>query len=125
MNKPFIKRYPIIIELKKNNPKDHARVTYISLYEQVKKYKEGLKQILTEPNKNDIRHEDIKAICIVSEFTSTDGSLKISIDNNEFKKLRDDNTYVYTYAQLLENAKNMYKEFIDIVKRRKIIPSLS
>jgi putative uncharacterized protein mutL3 len=117
--------YPIIIELKKNNPKDHARVTYSSLYDQTRKYKKGLKQSLTEPNKNDIRLEDIKAICIVSEFTSTDGSLKIDIDEGEFKKLRDDNTYVYTYAQLLENAKNMYKEFMDVIKKQKIIPSLS
>lgn len=117
--------YPIIIELKKNNPKDHARVTYSSLYDQTRKYKKGLKQSLTEPNKNDIRLEDIKAICIVSEFTGTDGSLKIDIENDEFKKLRNDNTYVYTYAQLLENAKNMYKEFMNVIKKRKIIPNLS
>ena len=118
-------RYPIIIELKKNNPRDHARVTYLSLYGQTRKYKKGLKQSLTEPNKNDIRLEDIKVICIVSEFTGTDGSLKIDIENDEFKKLRDDNTYVYTYAQLLENAKNMYKEFMNVIKKRKIIPNLS
>lgn len=118
-------RYPIIIELKKNNPKDHAKVTYSSLYDQTRKYKKGLKQSLTEPNKNDIRLEDIKAICIVSEFTGTDGSLKIDIENDEFKKLRNDNTYVYTYAQLLENAKNMYKEFMNVIKKRKIIPNLS
>lgn len=118
-------RYPIIIELKKNNPKDHARVTYSSLYDQTRKYKKGLKQSLTEPNKNDIRLEDIKAICIVSEFTSTDGSLKIDIDEGEFQKLRDDNIYIYTYAQLLDNAKNMYREFMNVIKKRKIIPSLS
>lgn len=118
-------RYPIIIELKKNNPKDHAKVTYSSLYDQTRKYKKGLKQSLTEPNKNDIRLEDIKAICIVSEFTGTDGSLKIDIENDEFKKLRNDNTYVYTYAQLLENAKNMYKEFMNVIKKRKIIPNLT
>ena len=118
-------RYPIIIELKKNNPKDHAKVTYSSLYDQTRKYKKGLKQSLTEPNKNDIRLEDIKAICIVSEFTGTDGSLKIDIENDEFKKLRNDNTYVYTYSQLLENAKNMYKEFMNVIKKRKIIPNLS
>lgn len=117
--------YPIIIELKKNNPKDHARVTYSSLYDQTRKYKKGLKQSLTEPNKNDIRLEDIKAICIVSEFTGTDGSLKIDMDEGEFKKLRDDNIYIYTYAQLLENAKNMYKEFMNVIKKQKIIPSLS
>ncbi|WP_148802324.1 ATP-binding protein [Campylobacter concisus] len=118
-------RYPIIIELKKNNPKDHARVTYSSLYDQTRKYKKGLKQSLTEPNKNDIRLEDIKAICIVSEFTGTDGSLKIDIDEGEFKKLRDDNTYIYTYAELLDNAKNMYKEFMNVIKKQKIIPNLS
>lgn len=118
-------RHPIVIELKKNNPKDHAKVTYSSLYDQTRKYKKGLKQSLTEPNKNDIRLEDIKAICIVSEFTCTDGSLKIDIDEGEFKKLRDDNIYIYTYAQLLENAKNMYKEFMNVIKKQKIIPNLS
>lgn len=118
-------RHPIVIELKKNNPKDHAKVTYSSLYDQTRKYKKGLKQSLTEPNKNDIRLEDIKAICIVSEFTGTDGSLKIDIDEGEFKKLRDDNIYIYTYAQLLENAKNMYKEFMNVIKKQKIIPNLS
>ena len=118
-------RYPIIIELKKNNPKDHAIVTYLSVYEQTRKYKKGLKQSLTEPNKNDIRFEDIKAICIISEFVGTDGSLKIRIDEDEFKKLRDDNIHVYTYAQLLENAKNMYKEFMNVIKKQKIIPNLS
>ncbi|MBR2149164.1 MAG: ATP-binding protein [Campylobacter sp.] len=118
-------KYPIIIELKKNNPKDHALVTFPSLYDQIKKYKQGVKQSLTEPNKDDIKLEDIKAICIISESTSTDETNRINITSREFEILKDDNIEVYTYAELLEKAKNMYKEFMENIKKSKIVPSLS
>lgn len=118
-------KYPVIVELKKNKPTGHAKIEYEDISKQIKKYRKALIQNLTTIDKKDIKDSDIPAIFIISEDTSNSHLNTIIINSDEQLLIKMQNIQIYTYAQLLENAKNMYKEFINVIKKRKIIPNLS
>ena len=118
-------KYPIIIELKKNDPTGYAKVEFSDIYNQIKRYRQALIKNLTGLNKEDIQPTDILAIFILSEDASDSSLNTITITNEEQSILKNQNIQLCTYAQLLKNTKNMYKDFINITKSKKIIPNLS
>lgn len=118
-------KYPVIVELKKNKPTGHAKIEYEDISKQIKKYRKALIQNLTTIDKKDIKDSDIPAIFIISEDTSNSHLNTIIINSDEQLLIKMQNIQIYTYAQLLENAKNMYKQFMNVIKKRKIIPNLS
>lgn len=61
----------------------------------------------------------------MSEDASTSSLNTITITPDEYRMLSDANIKLYTYGELLHNIKNMYRDFIKIVKNKKIIPDLS
>lgn len=118
-------KYPIIVELKKNTPTGHAKVKYSQMHDQIKEYRQALIGSLTEIEKNQIKPSDILAIFILPEDTSTSSFNTIEIDESELRMLKQNNIKLYTYAELLENAKNLYKDFILAIRNKKLIPNLS
>lgn len=116
--------YPIIIELKKNTPKDHAKVDFYSIIKQIAKYRAAIKQNNTDFSK--IKDTEIKAIFILSEDSGLVGENNtIQLAESEKQMLDAANIELHKYSELLEHAYQAYAEQIALFKNKKIIPNLS
>lgn len=116
--------YPIIVELKKNNPSGYAKVTYTDIYDQVTAYRRAM--IQNVPELKEINEKDIKVIFILSEDTGVPGngnSIEITIDEKELLESR--NITILKYNKILSEAKKMYQEHLVFQKKAKLIPDLS
>lgn len=117
-------KYPVIIELKKNEPTGHAKVTYTDIYDQVTKYRKAL--IQSNPKLGNIRNSEIKAIFILSEDTGLPGDGNtIQIPEDELDMLSRINITVLKYNDILVEAKKMYREHINYQKEANIVPILN
>lgn len=112
--------YPIIIELKKNQPTGHAKVTRGDIINQISKYRKALKQACIDNLEKTILEQDFKAYLIISEDTGPNNTIELSPE--EFKLLSQENIHVVKYNKMLEKAKNSYSEFINLIKKRSEIP---
>lgn len=116
--------YPILVELKKNTPKGHAKVKYIDIYDQIQKYRKAMIQNI--PDLKAIDENEIKVIFILSEDTGILGSgNSIEISNAEKKHLEEMNINILKYNKILSEAKKMYKDHLDFQKKAKLLPDLS
>ena len=116
--------YPIIVELKKNNPSGYAKVTYTDIYKQITAYRRAM--IQSVPELKEINEKDIKVIFILSEDTGVPGSgnsIEITIDEKEL--LESMNITILKYNKILSEAKKMYQEHLIFQKKAKLIPDLS
>lgn len=117
-------KYPVIIELKKNEPTGHAKVTYTDIYDQVTKYRKAL--IQSNPKLGNIGNSEIKAIFILSEDAGLPGNGNtIQISEEELNMLSGINITVLKYNDILVEAKKMYREHINYQKEANIVPILN
>ncbi|AYQ57732.1 hypothetical protein MS2017_2077 [Bathymodiolus thermophilus thioautotrophic gill symbiont] len=93
----------IIIELKRSSVKPKAG----NILEQVKKYKRALKKQLDEHNETG----EIEVICLVGNRLS--GWEVLSEKESDEKSLMAHNITVITYQQLIKDAENSYKSYLD------------
>lgn len=117
-------KYPVLVELKKNTPIGHAKVTYSDIYNQVTNYRRAI--IQKTPNLASIDEKDIKVIFILSEDTGLPGSgnsIEISID--EKRMLESMNISILKYNKILSEAKKMYQEHLNYQKEAKLLPDLN
>ena len=116
--------YPIIVELKKNNPVGHAKVSFTDIYQQVTNYRKAI--IQNTPELEKIDGKDIKVIFILSEDCGFQGSgNRIELTDDEVKILKDMNISILKYNKILAEAKKMYREHLKYQKEAKLIPDLS
>ena len=116
--------YPIIVELKKNNPVGHAKVSFTDIYQQVTNYRKAI--IQNTPELEKIDGKDIKVIFILSEDCGFQGSgNRIELTDDEVKMLKDMNISILKYNKILAEAKKMYSEHLKYQKEAKLIPDLS
>ena len=116
--------YPIIVELKKNNPVGHAKVSFTDIYQQVTNYRKAI--IQNTPELEKIDGKDIKVIFILSEDCGFQGSgNRIELTDDEVKMLKDMNISILKYNKILAEAKKMYREHLKYQKEAKLIPDLS
>ncbi|TRW67787.1 ATP-binding protein [Lactococcus lactis] len=116
--------FPVIVELKKNNPTGHARVTVASMLEQIKKYRKAIQQKC--PELKPISDTDIKAVFIITEDAGVVGSgNKIEFEDYEVKLFKDLNIEVVKYNDIIRKSKKMYREHLKLIQEAKIIPNLS
>ena len=117
-------KYPVIIELKKNEPTGHAKVTYTDIYDQVTKYRKAL--IQSNPKLGNIGNSEIKAIFILSEDAGLPGNGNtIQISEEELNMLSGINITVLKYNDILVEAKKMYREHINYQKEANVVPILN
>lgn len=115
-------KYPIIVELKKNEPTGHAKVTYSDIYNQIDKYRVALKQKFSELEKVD--DTDIKAVFIISEDMGIESGNKIDLKEREVKQLKDINIEILKYNQIVDQSQKMYQDHIKIIREANILPKL-
>lgn len=116
-------KYPIIVELKKNNPKDHAKVKYVDIYSQINHYRQAIKQSVDEFESID--DNNIPVWFILSEDSGIEGSgNKIELSLKEIELLEAQNIKLVKYNKLLNNARRMYCEYREVVEAQKIVPLL-
>ena len=117
-------KYPIIVELKKNNPVGHAKVSFTDIYQQVTNYRNAI--IQNTPELEKIDGKDIKVIFILSEDCGFQGSgNRIELTDDEVKILKDMNISILKYNKILAEAKKMYSKHLKYQKEAKLIPDLS
>ena len=116
--------YPVIIELKKNTPKGHAKVTYTDIYDQVNNYRKAMIQNI--PELKGIETNQVKAIFVLSEDTGIEGSGNtIEISKRQEEMLKIENITILKYNKILAEAKKMYREHINYQKEANIVPILN
>jgi len=79
-------RYPIIVELKKNTPTGHARVTSGKMIDQINKYRCAVKQSSTEYE--NINDTDIKVYFIISEDSGVNNVNTINFSDSDMKMFK-------------------------------------
>ncbi len=116
--------YPVIVELKKNEPTGHAKVTYTDIYDQITNYRMAMIQQI--PELKAVEEEQIKVVFILSEDTGLPGSKNtIWLSEKQIKKLSDDNITILKYNKILSEAKKMYRDHINYQKEANIVPILN
>ena len=116
--------YPVIIELKKNTPKGHAKVTYTDIYDQVNNYRKAMIQNI--PELKGIETNQVKAIFVLSEDTGIEGSGNtIEISKRQEEMLKIENITILKYNKILAEAKKMYRDHINYQKKANIVPILN
>ncbi|WP_159640148.1 hypothetical protein [Erysipelothrix anatis] len=113
--------YPVIVELKKNNPKDHANVGFTDIYTQIKNYRQAI--IQNTPELKEHQEKEITAYFIISEDTGIETENRISISKDELIILNQSNIKVVKYNELLTGIKRMYKEHLDFLESQKLVPN--
>lgn len=116
--------YPVIVELKKNDPTGHAKVNYSLMTAQIKKYRKAIQQKF--PELKPVRDTDIKAVFIITEDAGIMGSgNKIEFEDYEMEALKAMNIEVVKYNDIVSKSKKMYKEHLKLIQKANIVPDLS
>lgn len=116
--------YPVIIELKKNDPTGHARVTFTDIYYQVTNYRRAMIQKI--PELKLVKENQIKVVFILPEDTGLPGSNNtIWLSEQELEILSRANITILKYNKILAEAKKMYREHINYQKKANIVPILN
>ncbi|CAM3258350.1 hypothetical protein GHI93_00010 [Lactococcus hircilactis] len=116
--------YPVIVELKKNEPTGHARVTFAAMLEQIKKYRKAIQQKF--PELKPVTDTDIKAVFIITEDAGAVGSgNKIEFEHYELETFKNLNIEVVKYNDIVSKSKKMYREHLKLIQDAKIVPNLS
>lgn len=114
--------FPIVVELKKNNPTGHAgphAVNAPSIIQQITKYRKAIVQHMTSEEKQRIGDspKKIKAFFIYSEDSGLPGQgNKITFDRDDLETIDQLNIRLMTYRDLVSNAKKSYREFIKVLE---------
>lgn len=117
-------QYPIIVELKKNTPTNHAKIKYTDIYDQIQRYRQALIQNLPNNIQESIKEEEIKVYFIISEDAGLQGGGNtITFSQSEIQHLKSLNIELLKYNQIINNAYSSYDEFIKIIKQEKKIPN--
>lgn len=117
--------FPIVVELKKNNPTGHANVKWSDIIDQIDRYRKALLQKLTitemeELNLTADSYQKIQGYFIISEDTGTLGQGNtITLDRNQQERIADSNIKLLSYSDLVRNAKSAYREFSKDLKEHK------
>ena len=116
--------YPVIIELKKNNPTGHANVTFTDIYKQVTNYRRAMIQKI--PELEPTKEKQIKVVFILPEDTGMSGNHNtIELSELEIEMLDKSNITILKYNKILAEAKKMYREHINYQKKANIVPILN
>ena len=116
-------RYPIIVELKKNTPTGHARVTFGKMMDQIKKYRCAVKQSSTEYE--NINDTDIKVYFIISEDSGVNNVNTINFSDSDMTMFKAANIEILKYSKLIDRARRSYADFINIINAEKKIPNFN
>ena len=116
-------RYPIIVELKKNTPTGHARVTSGKMIDQINKYRYTVKQSSTEYE--NINDTDIKVYFIISEDSGVNNVNTINFSDSDMKMFKAANIEILKYSKLIDRARRSYADFINIINAEKKIPNFN
>lgn len=116
-------KYPIIVELKKNEPTGHAKVAYADIYTQILKYRKALKQKFTDLEL--VQDEEIKAVFIISEDAGVQTGNKIEFSESEINLLKTSNIEILKYNKIIEQSKKMYQEHLKIIRSANVLPDLT
>lgn len=116
-------RYPIIVELKKNTPTGHARVTSGKMIDQINKYRYAVKQSSTEYE--NINDTDIKVYFIISEDSGVNNVNTINFSDSDMKMFKAANIEILKYSKLIDRARRSYADFINIINAEKKIPNFN
>ena len=116
-------KYPIIVELKKNEPTGHAKVAYADIYTQILKYRKALKQKFTDLEL--VQDEEIKAVFIISEDAGVQTGNKIEFSESEINLLKASNIEILKYNKIIEQSKKMYQEHLKIIRSANVLPDLT
>lgn len=115
--------YPIIVELKKNNPTGHAKVNFNMIHEQVTNYRKAMIQNIEELKNIDERK--IKVIVILPEDTGRNGSGNtIEFTDSDLAGFSTFNIEILKYNKILSEAKKMYREHLIYQQSAKLYPQL-
>ena len=116
--------FPVIVELKKNNPIDHAYVEYSDIYNQIKQYRKAIMQ--NTPELKNIEANEIKAYFVVSENTGIQGvGNKIELTSEEVKMLEQQRIYILKYNEIIKKTRRLYREHLEILQEQQILPNFS
>ena len=120
--------YPIIVELKKNEPTGHAKVTATQLIDQIERYRKAIIQWMGTEGKNKIGTDFslIPAYAIISEDTGEPGQgNKLTFAKSDYKMLEAVNIKLLTYRDLVQNAYAEYRDFVQVREDNGNIPYFS
>lgn len=116
-------KYPIIVELKRNNATGYAKTDAYKLQEQIDNYRLAIVQRMNDSQQREIQGHitDIPAYAIISERTGPK-QFKNAIDlgNDMANRLASANIKVLTYRQLVNNAMTEYRQFLKVQEDEKV-----
>lgn len=93
----------IIVEMKRDKVTSYSHVTYLSIYGQIRKYRDAL--IQSKPDWRNRVPTDIPAYFIIPSDSGKPGDNNtITIHDDEYKLLRDSNITVIKYSELIANC---------------------
>lgn len=118
-------KYPIIIELKRNNASGYAKATPTSIQEQIGKYRKAIIQELGLDAPDAKRPSVIKAYFILSQDTGKTGQgHKITFDDDDLETFRVRNIEILPYNKLVSRARQAYQEHMRVLDETESLPFL-
>lgn len=117
--------YPIIVELKKNEPTGHAKVKATQLIDQIDRYRQAIVQWMDTKEKNRIGTDFslIRAYAIISEDTGESGQgNRLTFSQTDHDVLKAANIKLLTYRDLVKNAYAEYRNFLQVHEDNENIP---
>lgn len=117
--------YPIIVELKKNEPTGHAKVDKYSIEKQIDKYRLAIIQHMNTSEQQKIKDNSysIKAFFIYSEDSGESGQgNRITLTREQREELERMNITLLTYNDLVTHAQQSYREFLNVVDGERKLP---
>ena len=120
--------YPIVVELKKNEPTGHAHVSEKELESQILDYRIAIVQGLDSERANSIGTDfaRIPAYAIISEDSGLPGQgNRLEFSEYDMNQLESANIKVLTYRDIVNKAMTEYQNFMDIHEQYSDIPYFS
>lgn len=117
--------YPIIVELKKNEPTGHAKVKATQLIDQIDRYRQAIVRWMDTKEKNRIgtNFSLIQAYAIISEDTGESGQgNRLTFTQTDYALLKAANIKLLTYRDLVKNAYAEYRNFLQVHEDNENIP---
>lgn len=117
--------FPIIVELKKNEPTGHAKVKATQLIDQIDRYRQAIVQWMDSKEKNRIgtNFSLIQAYAIISEDTGESGQgNRLTFTQTDYDLLKAANIKLLTYRDLVKNAYAEYRNFLQVHEDNANIP---
>lgn len=115
-------KFPIVVELKRNAVTSYSNATFTSIVEQIKRYRLAIIQKLGLSG-GGVEEEEIGAYFIMSEDAGVVGSgNRIDFSKVELRMLQEANIKILTYRDLVNHAKESYREHIEVTEAGNEVP---